>query len=100
MCIVILIRRRGNNLSKFFELFESQNSLSIKEIKLKTSSSTFYKIILKEIFDINETIKNIDPALEFIRPVLKLNGSVCYALEKPDNVSIRHDDRFFLISFT
>ena len=97
--IVFLIRRKATNLSRFFELFETETIIPIKDIKQKTSSSTFYKIILKEIFDMNNAIKeNIDPALEFIRPVFKQatpDGPIFQALGMADNVSITHNDKYF-----
>jgi hypothetical protein len=100
MGIVFLIRRRRNNLSKFFELFERESKIAIKDIKRKTSSSTFYKIILKEIFDINKALREIDPGFEFIRPEFKqetAEGPVFQALGKADNVSITHNDKFFFL---
>jgi hypothetical protein len=102
MEVLILLKRRGNNLSRFFELFEKESVISIKEIKRKTSSSTFYKIILKEILSINEAVKTIEPALEFMRPVFRQeskDGPVFHALERAVNVSIDHDERFFFLRF-
>jgi len=101
--LVILIKRRKNKVSAFFELFEKESVISIKDIKKKTSASSFYKLALREIISLNNAVKQINPGLEVIRPAFKqdiTNGPVYHALEKAENVDISHNDNFIFLKFS
>lgn len=97
-----ILKRRNKNISKFFELFENEHIIKLKDIKRAVSSSSFYKCVLKEVFELNKAVKRINPELEFIRPAFKQEtekGQVFQALELQNEFQVSHDESFIYIEF-
>ena len=98
--LVVLFARENNNASRFFSLLKEKRRVGIKEIKQNTSDADFSRIILHDIYDLNNTIKIIDPSKEFLKPCCKRSGSIGPVLtdfELNDGVSMDYVDDFFIL---
>jgi len=95
----LAIEKRKNNLDKFFELFSKQPVVTIKELKSKVSKSSFYKIVLKKIFDINELLKYFDPNLSFCEPSFykDQNENIYQAFKRNPNIEIIDHKDFYIL---
>ena len=96
--VVILIERRGKKqFTRFIEMFKNRAEIPIKEIRSTIPKSTFYEFILGKIYDLNQTIKNIDPSLEaFIVPTLQNNnGKIIQTFKRNCDIEIIDEDPNF-----
>ena len=95
---IILIERKGRaQFSRFIELFKDRAEIPIKEVRSKIPKSTYYDFILNKIYELNETIKNIDPKLEsFIAPTLNNNnGKIIQTFKRNSDIEIIDEDPNF-----
>ncbi len=98
--IILIERKRGKQFTRFIELFKNRAEIPIKEVRAKISKSSYYDFILNRIYDLNETIRNIDPKLEaFITPILSNNnGKIIQTFKRNCNIEIvDHDPNFFYL---
>ena len=95
---VILIERKGRKqFTRFIELFKNRVEIPIKEVRSSIPKSTFYDFILGKIYDLNQTINNIDPSLEpFISMTLhNNNGKIVQTFKRNCNIEIVDEDPNF-----
>jgi len=96
--VIILIERKGRTqFTRFIELFKNRAEIPIKEIRSKIAKSSYYDFILNKIFELNQTIKNIDPQLEsFISPTLNnSNGKIIQTFKRNCDIEIIDEDPNF-----
>ncbi|MBI2138315.1 hypothetical protein HYU13_01895 [Candidatus Woesearchaeota archaeon] len=99
--VTILLERKGRRqFSRFMELMKESQEIPIREIRAKIPKSTFYEFILVKIFEINESIKRLDPEVgDFIVPSFSnTNGKIIHTFKRNGNVEIDDSDpNFFLL---
>ncbi|MBI2657762.1 hypothetical protein HYX08_03655 [Candidatus Woesearchaeota archaeon] len=95
---IILIERKGKKqFGKFINLFKHKSEISIREVRAKIPKNSFYDLILKSIYAVNQAIQNIDPSLEpFISPKLHdHNGKIIQTFRRSCQIEIIDEDPNF-----
>jgi len=93
--VIILVERKGKKqFTRFMELIKDKAEIPIKEIRSQIPKTTFYDFILSKIYNINQTIKNIDPSLEpFLIPTLNnVNGKIIQTFKRNCDIEIIDED--------
>lgn len=95
--IILIERKGGKQFTRFIELFKSRAEIPIKEVRAKISKSSYYDFILNRIYDLNETIRHINPQLEsFIMPTLNNNnGKIIQTFKRNCDIEIIDEDPNF-----
>lgn len=99
--LTILFKRSDNNLSRFFEMFESKRSIAFQQIKKAIIPSDISKVILPELHDLNETFKMILSGKELIS--LKMRGaeeqgSLFNSFELSKGLKIQYLKNYFTVT--
>ena len=95
---IILIERKGRtHFIKFIDLFKNRMEVPLKEVRKKIPKSSYYQLILNRIYDLNESIQNIDPKHEpFISPNLNnSNGKIIQTFRRNCKIEITDEDPNF-----
>ena len=97
----IAIEKRGKNLVRFFEIISKQTEVLDKELKKKVSKSSYYKVVLAEVYKINQLIRHFEPNSYFCMPDLHKdqNGNVLKTLKRNPNIEIEDFNGFYLLKF-
>jgi len=95
------IERERNHLTRFFELFQDKQEITVNEIKKVIARSSYYGIVLKKIYEINEIISEMEPGVELFKQTLSKDehGKVRQSIRKDPRVNIKLLPRFVIISF-
>ena len=95
----IVIEKRKKNLDKFFELFSKNPEVSISDIKKKVSKSSFYKLVLEKIYELNDLVNYFEPrATMFESSIYKDQSNKVYQSFKINpKVKIQDYKGFFIL---
>jgi hypothetical protein len=99
--LTILFKRSDNNLSRFFEMFESERTISFKEVKKAIISSDISKVIMPELHDINRAARIILSGRDLITLRMKdpnETGPLFKSFELLENLKIQHQENYFVVT--
>ena len=98
MPTIVLLEKR-TYLVRLAGLFKQQPELSVRELRRKIPSTTYYTILLAKLVAINELLTRAGMEY-FIRPKFVKEGSrVLTALEKHPNVNIQITPDFVMLKY-
>lgn len=98
MKTLILLEKR-TYLLRLLDLFKQKPELSLKEIKQKIPSTSYYRDLLSRIFEINNILHGQKPGY-FIQPTFLKNGSkIISGLRKHPDIKTEVKEGFVVLSY-
>lgn len=97
---VVIFERSSKHFSRFIDLLKTQAEISIKDVKKLCSHSSYYAIIIRKLYSINNILREINPNVYLAEPHFTLTPSkdqVLTSLKRCELIDIDARKEFFIV---
>ena len=97
----IILERSSKHFMRFMKLLSENNELRIKDVKKVISQSSYYAIVLRKIYKLNNLLRKINPNFYLAEPHFIFQGDrkVYTALKRCKLVEIDIKKEFFILKY-
>lgn len=98
---MVLVEKTNRHFSKFMDALKNQPVIKINDLKTLVARSSFQAVIIKKIYWMNKSLRQVNPNWYLAEPTFSITASkdVFASLKRCDLLEIETKHDFFLLRF-